>query len=138
MSKLRLSLNKERMLQPGGVYRRLRAVPRGKNCGREHPTTNLPLTISSTMGLVLPLFGECAAPQPLAQGNNYVNQGAERVVVITTMMTPWETHSEVDTSQAVEAATKRHPTVEIVDAWPHDFDPIAAAFAGQTRRFDAR
>ena len=198
--------------------------------------TNLPLTTSITMGLVLPLFGGCAAPQPLAQGKKYivlvghgivasdypkerlrewshghehdhsahtraddqseharrereirewprtartdpykfaveslaerltkrtghpvlvafnefcsptleeaiddaVNQGAERVVVITTMMTPGGAHSEVDIPEAVEAAAKRHPTVEIVYAWPYDPDRIAATFADQTRRFDAR
>ena len=137
------------------------------------------------MGLVLPLFGGCAAPQPLAQGKKYivlvghgivasdypkerltrrtghpvlvafnefcaptleleeaiddaVNQEAERVVVITTMMTPGGAHSEVDIPEAVEAAAKRHPTVEIVYAWPNDPDRIAATFADQTRRFDAR
>lgn len=165
------------------MYRGSRAVPRGKNHGGEQTTTNVPLTISIATGFVLPLFGGCAAPQPLVQGKNYinlvgdgivpsdypkerltkqtghpvlgafnefcsptleetideaVNQGTERVVVITTMMTPGGAHSEVDIPKAVEAAAKRHPTVEIVYAWPYDFDRIAATFADQTRRFNAR
>ena len=67
-----------------------------------------------------------------------VNQAADRVVVIITMMTPGGAHSEVDIPEAVEAAAKRHPIVEIVHARPCDLDRNADALADQTRGFGAR
>lgn len=63
-----------------------------------------------------------------------IRQGASRVLVLPSMLTPGGVHSERDIPQAVEAARQAHPGVTIEYLWPFDLREIAALLASQVRR----
>ncbi len=60
-----------------------------------------------------------------------VGQGAERIDVLTTMITPGGSHSEVDIPEALARARARHVGVTISFVWPLDLDAVAAMYAAQ-------
>jgi len=80
-------------------------------------------------------FNEFCAPGLPETLDRAVSQGAEKVVVITTMMTRGGGHSEVDIAEAMESAKLRHPDVEFVHAWPFETTDIAQFLAAQIKRF---
>ena len=86
---------------------------------------------------VLVAFYEFCAPTVEQAVDRAVEGGAERIVVITTMVTPGGDHSEVDIPKSIEAARQRHPNTPIVYAWPYDTDLLADMFADQVNAFEA-
>ncbi len=66
-----------------------------------------------------------------------VRQGATRVLVLPTMLTPGGVHSEVDIPRALEAARRAHPQAAIEYLWPFDVGQIGALLAQQVRTADA-
>jgi len=80
-------------------------------------------------------FNELCDPTVPAALDKAVAQGAERVVVITPMMTKGGEHSELDISSAVRSAQKRYPGVEIVYAWPFEVTEVAQFLSAQVQRF---
>lgn len=78
-------------------------------------------------------FNEFCAPtlgEALAQATGE----AQRVVVVTPMMTRGGEHSERDIPAAVARARARHPEVEFVYAWPFDSADVAGFLAEQIER----
>jgi sirohydrochlorin cobaltochelatase len=80
-------------------------------------------------------FNEFCDPTVPAALDLAVAHGAERVVVITPMMTKGGEHSELDISSAVRSAQKRYPGVEIVYAWPFEVTEVAQFLSAQVQRF---
>ena len=60
-----------------------------------------------------------------------VARGADRIVVVTPMMTPGGEHAEKDIPAALERAEERHPGVTFVYAWPFDVGDVARFLATQ-------
>jgi sirohydrochlorin cobaltochelatase len=59
---------------------------------------------------------------------------ADKVIVVTPMMTRGGEHSEVEIPETVKRAQARHPSVEFKYAWPLDVTAIAEFLAGQITR----
>ena len=58
-----------------------------------------------------------------------IGQGATRVLVLPTMMTPGGLHSEHDIPRALGAMRQIHPQVRIDYLWPFDLQQVAALLA---------
>lgn len=74
-------------------------------------------------------FNEFCAPAVPAALDQAAASGAERVVVITPMLTPGGAHSEVEIPEQVDDARTRHPQVTFVYAWPYAMSQVAAFLA---------
>lgn len=62
-----------------------------------------------------------------------IRQGAARVLVIPSMLTPGGLHSERDIPQALDAARRAHPDVAIDYLWPFDLARVAALMASHVK-----
>lgn len=80
-------------------------------------------------------FNEFCAPSLDDALSRAVAQGAERIIVITTMMTSGGEHSEADIPAAIRKAQGRYPTVPILYAWPFEVANVAHFLAAQIARF---
>lgn len=58
-----------------------------------------------------------------------VAQGARRVDVVPSMVTPGGVHSEVEIPETLAALRRELPAVDLRYAWPFDLDDVAALFA---------
>jgi sirohydrochlorin cobaltochelatase len=63
-----------------------------------------------------------------------IGQGATRVVVLPTMMTPGGVHSERDIPRALEEVRQAHPGVTIDYLWPFDLASVAALLASHVHK----
>jgi sirohydrochlorin cobaltochelatase len=61
--------------------------------------------------------------------------GADKIVVITPMMTRGGEHSESDIPGAVQRSQARHPGTQMVYAWPFEITSVAQFLAAQVERF---
>ncbi len=59
---------------------------------------------------------------------------AERIIVVTPMLTRGGEHSEMDIPEAVEAARGRHPGVAFEYVWPFDLPDVAAFLAAEVAK----
>ncbi len=80
-------------------------------------------------------FNEFCAPTLDQAFEQAASSGAERVVVVTPMMTRGGEHSEKDILQAVEKARGKHPKVRFVYAWPYETVEVAEFLAEHVKRF---
>ena len=80
-------------------------------------------------------FNEFCAPTLDDAFDLAIKQGAERVVVITPMMTRGGEHSETDIPKAIKRTQELHPNIEIVFAWPFDVTQVAQFLANQAADF---
>ena len=76
-------------------------------------------------------FCRPSVPEVLEQ---VIRQGATRVLVISSMVTPGGVHSEKDIPAAVERVRQAHPQVSIRYLWPFDLKQVASLFAAEIRR----
>ncbi len=81
-------------------------------------------------------FNEFCDPTMDEAFDQAVELGAEKVLVITPMMTPGGEHSEKDIPSAIARARQRHPEVEFRYAWPFDVGKTADFLASQIKRFE--
>ena len=86
--------------------------------------------LHSATRLVL-AYNEFCAPSIGQAIDELVNDGVGDITVITTMMTPGGSHSEVDIPEALASARERHPAANIRYAWPHDMAALAQLLAAQ-------
>lgn len=63
-----------------------------------------------------------------------IRQGAGRVFVIPSMLTPGGVHSEQDIPRALEKIRSAHPHVAIEYVWPFDLRQVAALLAAHLAR----
>jgi sirohydrochlorin cobaltochelatase len=80
-------------------------------------------------------FNEFCAPTLDEAVDEAIVNGAEKIIVITPMMTRGGEHSELDIPQALERSKEKYPTIEIVYAWPFDISEVAGFLASQINRF---
>ncbi len=66
-----------------------------------------------------------------------IAQGAQRVIVVPTILTSGNLETEMDIPEAVTAVQERHPEIEIVYAKPpFDRDPEVALILSKVREYD--
>ncbi len=74
-------------------------------------------------------FNEFCAPTIAQAVAELAAAGAERIVVVPTMMTPGGVHSELEIPEELAALRERHPGLAIDYAWPFDLDAVARLLA---------
>jgi sirohydrochlorin cobaltochelatase len=79
-------------------------------------------------------FNEFCAPTVPAALDQAADE-AERVVVITPMLTPGGEHAEREIPEQIADARGRHPGVEFVYIWPYEMADVAAFLAERIRAF---
>jgi sirohydrochlorin cobaltochelatase len=89
---------------------------------------------AATGGEVVLGFNEFCAPAVPEALDKAVATGANRVIVITPMLTPGGEHAEVEIPAQVDEARGRHPGVEFVYAWPYAMADVAAFLAQRILR----
>ena len=62
-----------------------------------------------------------------------IGQGAGKVLVVPTMMTPGGIHSERDIPQALQEVRRLHPEVVITYLWPFELRQVAELLAAHVR-----
>jgi sirohydrochlorin cobaltochelatase len=80
-------------------------------------------------------FNEFCAPSLEESFDQAASYGADRIVVVTPMMTPGGEHAEVDIPKSIQHAQERHPEIEFVYAWPFGTDEVTRFLAAQIDRF---
>ena len=120
------------------LERKMRDWPRHKeNDPFFHSSQEIGAALSRASGREVVLgFNEFCAPGLDEALERAVSSGAERVVVVTPMMTRGGEHSEKDIAQAVKKAQEKHPDVHIVYAWPFETSEVAGFLAGHIKKFE--
>jgi sirohydrochlorin cobaltochelatase len=79
-------------------------------------------------------YNEFCRPSIAEAIEQVIRQGAGRILVIPTMLTPGGVHSEHDIPQALERIRRAHPAAAIEYLWPFDLDAVAGLLASQIKR----
>jgi sirohydrochlorin cobaltochelatase len=79
-------------------------------------------------------YNEFCRPTIAEAIGEVIRAGAQRVLVMPTMLTPGGVHSERDIPQALEAVRRQHPAALIEYAWPFDLRHVAELLAGHVRQ----
>ena len=74
-------------------------------------------------------YNEFCRPSISEVIDQVIRQGATRVVVIPSMLTPGGVHAERDIPQALAAIRRAHPTIPIQYVWPFDVRQVAGLLA---------
>jgi sirohydrochlorin cobaltochelatase len=80
-------------------------------------------------------FNEFCNPTLADAAATAAASGAERVLVLTPMMTRGGEHAEKDIPDEIEALRQTYPALEIEYAWPFDPAEITRFLASQVKRF---
>ena len=92
--------------------------------------------LASETGLeTLVCFNEFCDPSMADAARAAVEHGAQRIIVLTPMMTRGGDHAEEDIPAELETLRKTYPEVEFRYAWPFDPDEVTRFLAGQVSRF---
>lgn len=79
-------------------------------------------------------YNEFCRPSIAEAIEEVIRQGATRVFVIPSMLTPGGLHSEHDIPRALEAVRLAHPGVTIEYLWPFRTTDVAALLASHVKR----
>ncbi|HOI44171.1 MAG TPA: CbiX/SirB N-terminal domain-containing protein [Candidatus Aminicenantes bacterium] len=80
-------------------------------------------------------FNEFCAPSLDQALDLAAGQGAEKILVVTPMMTRGGGHAESEIPAAVESARARHPKEKYIYAWPFRASDVAAFLVSQLNKF---
>jgi sirohydrochlorin cobaltochelatase len=64
-----------------------------------------------------------------------IQKGATEITVITTMVTPGGSHSEIEIPDILASLRSKHPEITLRYAWPFDLRLVAKTLAEQLERF---
>ncbi len=78
-------------------------------------------------------YNEFCRPTVAEAVARVASQGASRILVIPTMLTPGGVHSEVDIPNALKEVAGAHPGAAIEYVWPFDLGRVAALLADHIR-----
>lgn len=112
---------------------KLRTWPRtGQNDPFYAASMELAKHLQGAMGNdVIVGFNEFCNPSLDDALNEAISKGAEKLIVVTPMMTPGGGHSEVEIPAAIKRAQEQHPGVEIHYAWPFNLADVSEFLAAQ-------
>ena len=82
-----------------------------------------------TTDLFLIAYNEFCRPSIPDAIDHAVQQGAQRILAVPSMLTPGGIHSEIDIPRALAEARTRHPGVTIDYVWPFDLRQVATLLA---------
>lgn len=74
-------------------------------------------------------YNEFCAPSVQEAVEQVIGQGAKRVLVIPSMLTPGGLHSEKDIPRALDQVRKKQPQVSIEYVWPFDLKAVGKLLA---------
>ena len=80
-------------------------------------------------------YNEFCAPTLEEAVGEVIAAGARRVTVVSTMVTPGGSHSEVEIPETIQHLRSRYPSVAIRYAWPFDLDLVAGMLSEHLTRF---
>lgn len=83
-------------------------------------------------------YNEFCRPTIAEAIDTVIRQGATRVLVLPTMLTPGGVHSERDIPAALDDVRRAHPGVTIEYLWPFDLASVAQLLAAHIHRTPAR
>jgi sirohydrochlorin cobaltochelatase len=84
---------------------------------------------------VIVAFNEYCGPSTDDALEQAAAQEAEKIIVLTPMMTRGGEHSEMEIPESIAKAQARHPQIPMVYVWPFDVGEVAQFLAEQTRQF---
>jgi sirohydrochlorin cobaltochelatase len=79
-------------------------------------------------------FNEFCAPSLDEALDQAAGQAAEKIIVLTPMMTRGGEHAEKDIPEAISRARRRHPKEKFVYVWPFPTSEVAEFLAAQAGR----
>jgi len=79
-------------------------------------------------------FDEFCAPSLDEALDQAAGQGAEKILVVTPMMTRGGEHGEREIPAAVERARRRHPAMSFIYAWPFPSSDVAEFLTSQINK----
>ena len=78
-------------------------------------------------------YTEFCSPSIVQAVEGMIREGARRIFVIPSMLTPGGLHSELDIPKALDLVRVAHPSAEIIYLWPFDVARVAAMLADHVR-----
>lgn len=79
-------------------------------------------------------YNEFCAPSIPEALELVIEQGATRILVISTMLTPGGVHSQIDIPRHIDGVAKKHPEVKIEYVWPFDLQQVAGLLAQHVKK----
>ncbi|MEK6543018.1 MAG: CbiX/SirB N-terminal domain-containing protein [Elusimicrobiota bacterium] len=80
-------------------------------------------------------FCHPSLPDAVAQ---LAREGIERVILLTTMLTPGGSHAEFEIPRLVSELRQRYPQMVVEYAWPYDLSQVADFFASHIDRVKSK
>ncbi len=80
-------------------------------------------------------YNEFCAPTLEEAVQDLITEGARDITVVSSMLTPGGSHSEVEIPQTLQQLRERHPDVVLRYAWPFDLKAVARMLADHLDRF---
>lgn len=131
------SLDEKARLRYAELDQKMRNWPRTKQNDPFHAASlSLAQQISRTSGLEARVcFNEFCAPTLEEVVKQTVEEGFQRIVVVTPMMTRGGEHAEKEIPGQIEQLRAVYPHIRFVYAWPFEEKDIAAFLTAQVERF---
>jgi sirohydrochlorin cobaltochelatase len=82
-------------------------------------------------------YNEYCVPTLNEAVEGLVQQGATDITVITTMVTPGGSHSEIEIPQILSELCEQHQGITLRYAWPFDLALVAGMLAKQVQQFSS-
>jgi len=79
-------------------------------------------------------YNEFCAPTVEEAVEGLIKQGAETIVVVSSMFTPGGSHAEIEIPESLERLRAKYPRVPIHYAWPFDLSMIAGMLVSHLNR----
>jgi len=125
------------LLRHKELERKIRRWPRTAENDPFHAgSMDLALSLRQASGTDIMLgFNEFCEPSLDEALQAGARSGAERVIVVTPMLTRGGEHAEKDIPAAVERARREHPGIEFIYAWPFPLSEIARFISDHLKKF---
>ena len=79
-------------------------------------------------------YNEFCAPSVPEALEDLIERGAQRILVIPTMLTPGGLHSEKDIPKSIRQTQEKHAHVRIEYLWPFELKEVAALLSGRIQK----
>jgi sirohydrochlorin cobaltochelatase len=119
------------------LHSKMRSWPRNeKNDPFFAGAQNMALHLKQSTELeVIVGYNEFCAPGLDEAIDMAASMGAKKIIIITPMMTRGGEHSEKDIPDTISRSQKRHPYIELVYAWPFEYEDVAGFLGAQIKKF---
>jgi sirohydrochlorin cobaltochelatase len=81
-------------------------------------------------------YNEFCYPSIEQAADELVEDGINKIILITTMVTPGGSHSEQEIPEEIEDLRKKYPDTNFEYAWPYDLKIFASLLSGHVKNFD--